>query len=309
MKLTDADYIFFMSSSGHCNFDCSYCIVNPIVKHEPSLTVDDINFLLDSVGGKSALIFSGKGDFFAGYKKGDELLSRLLERNVDVGLDINGVIIHEFPRLTDEQVGKIKAINLSMHYTEIVRKNASSVWERNAKLIIGRRNWEFFLLNVIMSPAEHEIWDEALSFYDKRIFRKTGQKITLTRDTLSWDPSSEERLQALSRRFAHLVSETREVDFANSFRGIDSVHCPAGMEYFRIWNDGRIQGCPYIGELSDLGNAKQRTFSPRATLFHCNQPKFCDCHHIQAVGKMRSVAEAMEAPSCSPQTTVSELFS
>jgi len=307
MKLTDVDNIFFMSSSGHCSFDCSYCIVNPIVKHQPSLTIDDINFLLDSVDGKSALVFSGKGDFFAGYRKGEDLLAKVLDRDVDVALDINGVIIQEFNRLTDEQIGKIKFINLTMHYTQITRKNAQTVWERNAKSIIKRWNWDVFLMNMIMSPSEHEIWDEALSFYDKRIFQETGQTITLIRDTLNWDVAFEERLQTLSQRFTHLVSESRDVDFASLFNGTESVHCPAGKEYFRVWNDGMIEGCPNISELSNLGNAKERTFRPRVTLFHCNQPRHCDCHHILALGKMR-FPEATGNPSLPPSPVISELL-
>lgn len=307
MKLTDADYIFFMSSSGHCSFDCSYCIVDPIVKHQPSLTIDDINFLLDSVGGKSALIFSGKGDFFAGYRKGADLLQQVLERNVDIVLDINGVIIHEFPRLTDEQVRKIKVINLTMHYTQIVKKNALAVWENNAKFIIERRNWDMFLMNMIMSPAEHKIWDEALAFYDDQIFRKTEQRITLIRDTLNWDHTSEDRLQEISRRFAHLIAECREVDFASLFKGNERVLCPAGKEYFRVWNDGLIQGCPMIGELANLGNAKKREFEPRSILFDCNQPRHCDCHHILATGKMRYPV-ATGDPSSPPVADISELL-
>jgi MoaA/NifB/PqqE/SkfB family radical SAM enzyme len=149
--LTDANTIFFISSSGHCNLDCEYCIINPIVKHRPSLNFDDISYLLDSVEGKSALLFSGKGDFFAGYKKNDRLLSKILERDVDVGLDINGVIIHEFAELTDAQVGKVMHINLSMHYTQIKRKHALSTWAANANLIFQRWNWPSMLMNMILS--------------------------------------------------------------------------------------------------------------------------------------------------------------
>ncbi len=287
MSLTDADYIFFMSSSGHCSFDCSYCIVDPIVKHQPSLTIEDIEFLLDSVGGKSALIFSGRGDFFAGYKKGEDLLAKVLERDVDVALDINGVIIHEFPRLTDAQVSKIKMINLTMHYTQIVKKNAMKVWEHNAKLIIRRRKWDLFLMNMIMSPSESGIWDEALTFFEESIFKETGERIILIRDTLNWRPDFEDRLQALQERFSHLVAQTRHVDFERLFNGRKEVLCPAGKEYFRVWNTGAIEGCPIIGELANLGNAKDRAFFPRHTLFHCKQPIHCDCHHILGAGKMR----------------------
>ncbi|MDQ5910639.1 MAG: Radical core protein [Pseudomonadota bacterium] len=287
MVSTDADFIFFMSSSGHCSLDCTYCIINPIVKHQLSLTIADINYLLDTVGGKSALLFSGKGDFFTGYRKGENLLSNLLERNVDVALDINGVIIQEFPSLPDHKVEKIKHINLTMHYTQILNKNALSIWKENAKTLIKRQKWESFLMNTIMSPAEEDFWEEALSFYEENIFKETGQSIVLIRDTLNWEPSFEAKLDSLRNQFSYLVSETREVNFAKMFEDGSDVLCPAGKEYFRVWNDGKIEGCPYISELTDCGNAKIRTFSPRKSLFRCNQPRYCDCSHIKRLGKMR----------------------
>jgi hypothetical protein len=73
---TDCEVAFFVSSSGHCSLDCSYCIVNPIVKHQPTLNFGDIEFLLDSTGKKAFLAFSGKGDFFAGYKKKRKVIGK-----------------------------------------------------------------------------------------------------------------------------------------------------------------------------------------------------------------------------------------
>lgn len=288
MIATNADFIFFMSSSGHCSLDCSYCIVNPIVKHQPSLTISDINYLLDTVGGKSALLFSGKGDFFTGYKKGENLLAALLERNVDVALDINGVIIQEFPIISDLAVAKIKHINLTMHYVQLLQKKALTIWKQNAKLIIQRQRWESFLMNTIISPQEIDFWDESLSFYDINIFKETGQKIVLIRDAKYWNASFEPLLDNLKNKFDYMIAETREVNFAKIFLNSNNVLCPAGKEYFRVWNDGKIEGCPYVGELSDCGNVRDRTFVPRKKLFHCTQPGYCDCSHIKRLGKMRN---------------------
>jgi MoaA/NifB/PqqE/SkfB family radical SAM enzyme len=288
--LSNADFIFFMSSSGHCSLDCSYCIVNPIVKHQPSLTLQDIEYLLDSVGGKSAIAFSGKGDFFAGYRKGDKLLSRLLDREVDVGLDINGVMIHEFPDLSDEKLNKIRHINLTLHYVQIKNKNALKVWEQNAKLLIRKQRCHTFLMGTILSPHDVELWEEALRFYDHHVFQETGMRITLIRDVLNWESRFEERLESLRNKFDYLVAETRHVDFSQMFKMTDEVICPAGKAFFRVWNDGRIEGCPYIGELSDCGNAMARTFAPRETFFRCSQPKYCDCNLIGRLGKMQLAA-------------------
>ncbi|HEX7519929.1 MAG TPA: hypothetical protein VF325_06565, partial [Candidatus Deferrimicrobium sp.] len=77
--------------------------------------------------------------------------------------------------------------------------------------------------------------------------------------------------------------------------GREEVLCPAGHEYFRVWNDGRVQGCPYVGELQDLGNLKEMRFTPRLCRTRCNTPKFCDCFDILSLGKMRFPEEAGSA--------------
>ena len=84
---TSCGAIVFCSSSGHCQLDCSYCIVNPVIKRNPSLTYEDLDFFMRAVGTSVFFIFSGKGDFFAGYSKKERLLGRLLERDVEVALD------------------------------------------------------------------------------------------------------------------------------------------------------------------------------------------------------------------------------
>ena len=67
------------------------------------------------------------------------------------------------------------------------------------------------------------------------------------------------------------------------------VLCPAGQAYFRIWNDGRVQGCPNlpgVAALYDGGNIKERRITIQPAPFQCNTPKYCDCHVIEALGKM-----------------------
>jgi hypothetical protein len=145
-------------------------------------------------------------------------------------------------------------------------------------------------MGTILSPHDVELWEEALRFYDHHVFQETGMRITLIRDVLNWESSFEERLESLRNKFDYLVAETRHVDFSQMFKMTDEVICPAGKAFFRVWNDGRIEGCPYIGELSDCGNAKARTFAPRETFFRCSQPKYCDCNLIGRLGKMQLAA-------------------
>jgi MoaA/NifB/PqqE/SkfB family radical SAM enzyme len=84
-----------------------------------------------------------------------------------------------------------------------------------------------------------------------------------------------------------MIERSHTEDFGKAFEGLASVLCPAGEDYFRIWNDGRVEGCPYIPELANAGNVKERRLVRRAAHFRCSTPRFCDCNNIEALGKMR----------------------
>jgi hypothetical protein len=87
-----------------------------------------------------------------------------------------------------------------------------------------------------------------------------------------------------------VVARVHQEDFAAVFRGRLQVLCPAGRRYFRLWNDGRVQGCPNlpgVPDLFDCGNLKERRLKVRDGDFRCNSPRFCDCNVIDGLGKMR----------------------
>jgi len=291
---TDCSHIFIISSSGHCSLDCAYCIVNPIVKHQPTLNYDDLEFLLGKVNGKALLLFSGKGDFFAGYKKQEKLLARLLEQNVEVALDVNGVMIHEFPEISSEKLAKIRYINLTMHYRQLVNNNALNAWKENALTLIGKKGGENFIAGLILTPAERDYWREALTYYEQNVFAETGQHLVLIKDiNAQFSEETEEYIRTLEREFPQLVEEVYQEDFSTRFGRYSHVLCPAGNAYFRVWNDGRVQGCPYIPELADCGNLKERKFFPREGTFMCTEAKYCDCNNVALAGKMIFPAQAV----------------
>jgi hypothetical protein len=305
MVTTDCELIFFVSSSGHCSLNCAYCVAKPVVKNEPSITYEDLAFLLDSTGKRLFLGFSGRGDFFAGYRKSDRFLERLLRHDVEIALDINGVIIHEFPELSDDLIGKIRSLNLTMHYAELLRRNTLAVWAENAVTVI-RRMWEahgkrrtsqdFLLVDWVASPQELEGWSEALAFYQRAVFPATGQRIVVVRDlTATFEADDEAALTQLGQRFEGVIERVHREDFANLFPSHASVLCPAGMSYFRIWNDGTVQGCPFVPLLGDCGNLKERRFSPRVRPFLCRDATHCDCNSIALLGKMQYPSRAADA--------------
>jgi hypothetical protein len=289
----DFDAALFLSSSGHCVLNCSYCVVTPVAKHQSSLSFDDINYMLNLMGNKKTLlIFSGKGDFFPGYRKKDRLLSRLLNLNVEIVLDINGVIIHEFNDLSAQQLQKIRSINLTMHYAAMKKTSFLQSWQRNAHDILKRKNGDTnFLMGFILTPGEQHIWSEAMTFYEKTIFAETGKKITLLRDELAtWDDVLNEGINQLQQRFEGITEPLGEVtNFQQKLLNIDSVLCPAGRRYYRVWNDGTVEGCPIIEARKCAGNVKERDVRLWDDDVYCNQVKYCDCVHIHKLGLMNKI--------------------
>ena len=235
------------------------------------------------------MAFSGKGDFFAGYKKKERLLDKLLERDVQIGLDVNGVMIHEFPELPEEKLDKIKAMNLTLHYEALKVKNSLKVWIKNSLTLIDRVNnrGTEMLLGTILSPLVSNYWEEMLSFYRNEIFSKTEKKIVLIRDIhREFSAEEEEKLNDLEDRYEYLIERVHQEDFSKEFSKYKNILCPAGMTYFRVWNDGKLEACPYIPEIRDAGNVKNRDIQIRNSHFRCNQAKYCDCNVIARLGKM-----------------------
>ena len=292
---TDADNIVFASSSGHCSLDCGYCIIEPIAKHEPTLDYGDFAYLLEQLTGKTIFMLSGKGDFFAGYKKKVQLLARLLDHDVEVALDINGVMIHELPQLEAGKLERIRRVNLTLHYRQVLEKRALKEWIKNALILIDRKGHDNFMVGTILSQPEMHLWQESLDYYQRNVFEATGQKIVMIRDIKEpFDQAAESRLKELTETYAPMIAEVRQEDYSSVFKGQETVLCPAGKNYFRIWNDGSVQGCPYMSELKNMGNLKQRSFRPREDLFPCSDPNYCDCFTIAKFKKME-LPENIEA--------------
>ena len=291
MKFDSAcEVMFFASSSGHCTFDCQYCIINPIAKHQPSLTYEDLKFLLDTFKVKAFFSFSGVGDFFVSYSRSQKLLSRLLDYDVEIALDTNGAVLQEFPELGPDKLEKIRYINLTMHYHQIKQKNLLERWPEHARIFIERR-FEQIYPDYILSPPLQDEWEEALQYYADHVYARTRKPVLLVRDiNIRFDAAAEARVQALRDRFGEVVAGAHQEDFAAGFADRPRVLCPAGMRYFRLWNDGRVQGCPTlpgVPALIDCGNVKERRLKLRDEYFPCDTPRFCDCHVIDALGKMK----------------------
>ena len=280
------EILIFASSSGHCTLNCPYCIVHPIVKNKPSLNFEDFKYLIDTFQKRILFGFSGKGDFFAGYEPSEKLLTRLLKEDIEVALDINGVLLHEYEEIPDKYLKNIIGMNLTMHYQQLKVNNLLDQWKNNA-LTILRRKQHNLLLGTIISPLIKKWWREALVFYEQEIFTQTQHQIVLVRDIeLSLNNEDEANLKALEKEFAHIIQYVHNEDFLLPFKNNKHVLCPAGNTYFRVWNDGMLEGCPNIKALENMGNVKKRNIQIRETHFPCSEPSYCDCAAINSFGRM-----------------------
>lgn len=275
-----------MSSSGHCGLTCPYCLIEPVAKNEPSLDRGDFQFLFDTFKHqKNGFIFSGKGDFFASYQRKDKLLEFILDHDVEVMLDINAQFLQECRDLTQDKLDKIKEINITMHYHQLKEKKILDTWVRNVKFLYGKRP-HIVKINTVMSPPLAYLWEEALVFYEENICRDLGIKLLLICDVHvtskeKFPEELERKLHDLKSRFpfAYMLGdpEVMNPDFDEQLKPGQVVNCPAGQKYFRVWNDGGVQGCMPNPQISYIGNIKQRQLSVSKKPIKCSDTHHCDC--------------------------------
>ena len=290
---TSCDVVVFCSSSGHCQLDCDYCVVHPVIKRNPSLTYDDLAWFLGEVRQRVLFMFSGKGDFFAGYAKRDRLLDRLLDHDVEVALDINGVLLQEYPEIAPEKLRKIRYINLTMHYRQLREKRVEKVWVENARTILEKHGGEL-LLGTILSPLGDDQWDEALEFYEREIFRPTGQRMWMIRDCER--PSSAGQEEKLAAPRGALRPDDRALPHGGPGEGVRGSRPCSVRRGGTISASGTTDASRAVRtspSSANAGNVKERRLARREAHFRCSTPHFCDCNNIEALGKMRYDAPAV----------------
>jgi len=255
---------------------------------------EDFRFICEYFDAPVFFALSGVGDFMVSYGRSQRLLERLLGLDVEVALDTNGAALQEFPELAPERLEKLRFINLTMHYHQIKQKNLLERWPANARIILERR-FEQTHPDYILSPPLRDEWEEAIAFYAQTVYAHTGRPLIPVRDVnRPFTPDDEDRLARLYARFGEVLKGEYVEDFSAAFRDRPEVMCPAGVRYFRVWNDGRVQGCPNlpnVPSLHDCGNVKERRLTVRKALFRCDTPAFCDCSAIDKLGMMRTPVE------------------
>lgn len=270
--------IFFAVNSGLCNLQCPYCITDrPNIKS--NLNKDDFSFIFNYFGENIYFIFSGLGDFFCGYSVRDQLLNFLLQHDVTIFLDINGVDIKELGDHDLEGKEKIDMIDISYHFGTMKKQKVLHRWVNSVEKI--HENKYNYYIKMIPSPLERDLWEEAIRFYEKEVFPITGKKLMLFPDTntsvdLIRQLDEFERITADHKDAVSIL--VREGLFKKSnFPSRITPPCPAGSRYFRIFHTGDIVPCEFLSNHFKLGNLKRKEVVTLKKDIFCNYTGFCDC--------------------------------
>lgn len=275
-----------VNSSGVCNLNCSYCFTNSS-KKKLAMTNKEVDFLFRVLGEKIFFIFTGVGDFFAGYAKQQRFLQNVLEKDSRVLLDSNGVVLHEFPELTDEQMNRIIFYDVSCHYSTMKRQNVLEKWAENAEIIASRMHKSRYIFKAIFALPEMELWPEILKFYSEQVYPKTGQPLNITLDEFDERMQSPAVLKTVNSMIRLFPDSVRQRNYqpagkegqtryqvATSLDTKKREWCAAGSLYFKIDVQGDIMPCDKTGGFLAknklvLGNTKQEKLFYVDALFGC----------------------------------------
>ena len=268
----------FVSSSGVCNLKCSYCITSrPCINN--NLNKDDFSFIFKYFGENIYFVFSGIGDFFCGYSKKDQLLRFLLQHDIMISyLDINGVDIKELEHPDLEGKEKINIINISYHFGSMKELKLINRWINSVKKI--HENMYNYEIKMVMSPLERDIWGEAILFYRNEVQPITNQKLTLCPDTLVNLEMQYDELTNIVDCYKDTVDiyERERIFRGRRLTAVNTLPCPAGSRYFRIFNNGDIVPCELLADYKiKLGNLKRKELITFKRDVNCSYTGLCDC--------------------------------
>lgn len=269
--------VFFVAGSGLCNLNCPYCITNrPRVLS--SLRKEDFSSIFDHFGENIYFIFSGIGDFFCGYQQNEQLLRFLLQHDVRMVLDINGIEIKELGDRDLEGKDKIDFIDISCHFGTMKKQGLLNKWVDSIRKI--HDNGYDYHIKMILSPLERDLWNEGIIFYRDHVFPLTRKKLILSPDYLGNINSQLNEIETISAAYeeiAESLPQYASMESGNFSRG-NTPPCPAGNRYFRIDHEGNIIPCDYLSHNLNisLGNTKKEIASLESDVL-CNFRGFCDC--------------------------------
>ena len=275
-----------VNSSGRCNLNCPYCFTNGGKKNS-AMTNDDADFLFERLGENIFFIFTGVGDFFAGYHKEQRFLENILKHKSEVFLDANGVSLNEFQELTDEQIKKILFFDVSYHYSTMKKSGHLHTWAQNAQIVAHRMEANRYIFKTIFAFPEIQIWKEILDFYTQYVFHKTLKPLDITLDEFDSRMQSEQVIafiNQLIKNYPDSVCQKRfhrtagnystHYEMATSLGHNKNSQCPSGSLYFKIDVDGNIMPCDKVGgylanQRLVLGNTKNRQLYFIQNIFNC----------------------------------------
>jgi MoaA/NifB/PqqE/SkfB family radical SAM enzyme len=260
----EAQKLITVNVAGKCNLKCPYCFIGRRIPMH--IDKSDFSYIFDTFGENIHFIFGGIGDFFCGYEKSDRLLEYILEHDVTIQFDFNGVLLHELPELPPAMLDKIQVIDISFHYSAMKRAGVLRDWIKNVRAIARLFPSDRYYVKMILSLKDMELWSEAIGIFDKMIYPYTKQDLLIHLD--AYDPHLRQRdiynqTIAILKNFDHLNAPgTLEIvdPAAVGYFGPMSQKCPGGSRIFKVENTGQVKVCndTWSRGMFDLGNVKRR---------------------------------------------------
>jgi hypothetical protein len=127
---TDCEVVFFVSSYGHCTFDCRYCIIHPIAKEAPFAQLRR-----SGVSAKRTWRPKGLPDFFGAWRFFGWLWKIVSAVETSAGSscgDRPGYQRRSRSAFSVEKLVKIRYNNLIMHYHQVKKRGLLETWAGNA---------------------------------------------------------------------------------------------------------------------------------------------------------------------------------
>ncbi len=264
--------VIYANTSGVCTLQCPYCFTNQL-KGKDCLGKRDFEAIFRLLGENIFFIFSGVGDFFAGYRKSERLLEYILAHDVSLFLDFNGVLVHELPEIAGAHLDKFRFLDISFHYSAMKEKNLLDLWTHNAAAVSRTLPHDRLIFKTIFTRREMELWPEILQFYESKVYPLTGKPLSIALD--DFDPDIRDRaVVTLLNKLIQVVGEPVQQNLFTPRRSrteakaLHSVftektariaRCPAGTRFFKIGGNGSIAPCNYLKDEKKitLGNLRQ----------------------------------------------------
>jgi hypothetical protein len=159
-------------------------------------------------------------------------------------------------------------------------------WQRN---YVPPKGVDVVMQDYILSPLLRDEWEEALTYYEKAVFSRTGKKVLVVKDIhrpLSLE--DEKRLEALGERFSHMIVGAHQEDLRRFFSDETRLCARPDQPILGPGMTGEFRGAPICRMFPPFtaGGTSRNSALPFSPGRFDAAPLSFDCHVIEGLGKM-----------------------